>query len=721
MVMCSGYPVLQAAAGSTYFIARGGRFKYILRLHAAAAGLTAFWLLPLLWRLPWNTPYSFSWYFLSWREIAPPLLWPSIAGTLLLALTRVYDHSRSGKKFPALLRESLDSPELYLFWQFTAAMVGFSLASSLGLADGRFLPFARIALVLLGAVGWGELLSRLPKPRLCLAGFCAAAVLVALTSATFIDGWITWNYSGMQSKPLWNSFRKVNDNLRGDENSPRVAWEHNDLTNQAGTVRAFEMLPWFSGRSSLAGLYMQSASSAPFVYYLQSELSETPSCPFEQYYYSRPDPARAAARLRLFNASRVVAVSENMADALSLSPDYELSMAFPPFAIFRVKGGKASYVEPLRFMPLRIPPKNWKNVQFDWFRKSSLKVPLVVASKNSPGDFWKELKPYDGRPGHIPALSIPGSEDVRAKAVLDHGKITIDTSRPGFPLWVKVSYHPDWKITAGAGELYPASPAFMLLVPKTSRVVLTFDTRGGIYLLGRIIFFLTVLVLAIKPILARLPRVRPPRLTGATAEWVESRAARDNPPRNPELNLPSNPLCGTNGRFILSFALMATVVATTVLTRNYRDPVLLYQLAAARFDQFEGGGALASTEAPQLLHLFDTCMAKFDHSVVFDNCESYKARLLGGRKMWSDLRPMLERYLEENPDTRMHAQALYWLGEASLHTGRPDDARRFFREALFFLASGRGSETGGLVARKNHRRPAAYRNRQRTLFLGQIS
>ncbi len=145
---------------------------------------------------------------------------------------------------------------------------------------------------------------------------------------------------------------------------------------------------------------------------------------------------------------------------------------------------------------------------------------------------------------------------------------------------------------------------------------------------------------------------------------------------------------------------MATVVATGVLTRNYRDPILLYQLAAARFDQLEGRGGRASTKTPQLLHLFDPCMVKFGHSVVFDNCESYKARLLDERKMWSDLRPMLERYLEENPDTRMHAQALYWLGEASLHTGRPDDARRFFREALFSWPPDEAVKQAGLSLAK---------------------
>ncbi|MDR3568320.1 MAG: 6-pyruvoyl-tetrahydropterin synthase-related protein [Syntrophobacteraceae bacterium] len=685
MVLCSGYPVLQAATGSFYFLARGGRFKYILRLHAAAAGLAAFWLLPLLWRLPWNTSYSFAWDFHSWQEFAPPLLWPSIAGAALLAFCLTREGYRSGRKFSEILKDSLDSPELYLLWQFAAAMVGFSLASSLGLVDARFLPFAQISLVLLGAVGWGHLLSRLPKPGICLTGFCAATVILSLASAPFVDKWIVWNYSGMESKPLWNTLRQVDDTLKGDENSPRVAWEHNDITNEAGTIRAFELLPFFSGRSTLAGLYMQSALNAPFVYYLGSELAETPSCPFEKYYYSRPDPQRAAARLRLFNVSQVAAVSENMADALSQSPDYEPGKTFPPYAIFRVRGCSDSYVEPLRFRPLRIPPKNWKKVQFDWFRKSTLKVPLVVASKNSPGDYWKTLKPYDGRPGDIAAVPIAGSENVRATAVLDRGHITIDTSRPGFALWIKVAYHPDWHIVSGEGELYLVSPAFMLLLPKTSRVVLEFDTSGGIYLLGRIFFLLTILLLVVE------------RLFCGVAHFPRGIAPR--------------PLFGANGGFILSFALMSAVIATGVVTRDYRDPVLLYQLGVAKFDRLEreapflpdspkNSTGLAQSHKARGLGLFDTCMAKFDHCAVFDNCESYKARIMAGRKNWSDLGPMLERYLEDNPDSRMHAQGLFLMGEASMHTGRQDEAQRFFREALFTWPPNEAAKLAGLSLAK---------------------
>ena len=55
----------------------------------------------------------------------------------------------------------------------------------------------------------------------------------------------------------------------------------------AGTVRAFENLPLFSGRSTLEGVYIQGSLSVPFIFYLQSEISQQPSTPIPDYNYSR--------------------------------------------------------------------------------------------------------------------------------------------------------------------------------------------------------------------------------------------------------------------------------------------------------------------------------------------------------------------------------------------------------------------------------------------------
>ncbi len=724
IALSNGYPLLQSVMGTSYFILWGRNLRYVLQLHAAAAGFAAFWLLPLLWRIPWNTPCGFSWHFQSWAQIAPPLLWPSFAGTLIVACSSVRNLFGPGRKLSAIFKESIDCPELYLFWQFAMALFAFCMAPFLGLVDVRFLPFAQIMLVLLGAIGWGRLLSRLPRPNLWLAGFCAGVVALALTRATAIDSWIRWNYSGMESKPLWNTYRLVNEYLRGDENSPRVACEYNSTTtNNTGSDRGFELLPYYSGRSTLEGLYLQSSLNSPFVYYIQSELTQNPFSPFTQYYYSRPNPGRAAAHLRLFNVSQVIATSDNIANALDSSPDYELAIIFPPYRIYRLKRCRDSYVEPLRFRPLRIPPQNWRKVQFDWLRKSSLEVPLVVASKDSPGDFWKNLQTYDGNPERIPEVPIlqtpeaptPGTrtdhapdEPIRVQATLGDRKITINTSKPGRPLWIKVSYHPDWRITEGAGELYLASPAFMLLVPRTSRVVLTFDTGAGIYLWGKILFFLTILVFIIKTLLARGIRL-PPFSKGRPPRTLKGR--RDHSgihPDRTESPLTRPARIGINAAFFAAFALIAAFILGAIATRNHRHPVLLYELAAGKFEQNyhdkSPPGEPASQHSPGSAHrqawpdidLLDECIAKFGPSVVLDHCMLNKGSIMSDRKMWGDLRAMFEKFLKNNPDSRIYADGLTWMGEASLNMDRKEDAERFFRQALFSWPESNATNQAGL-------------------------
>jgi hypothetical protein len=378
-------------------------------------------------------------------------------------------------------------------------------------------------------------------------------------------------------------------------------------------------------------------------------------------------------------------------------------------------------VEPLTFKPLRIPPENWKKVQFDWFRRSSLRVPLIVAKRDSPGNFWKVLQDYDGNAAGIPEVPfenspaapasqarIAAAEKIRANADLQDDRITIDTSKPGHPLWVKVSYHPDWRITEGAGELYPASPAFMLLVPRTPRVVLTFDTASGVYLWGKILSLFTLVVLLLKapPLLTIMHSIPFTRLRGAG-----KRPAGDgetDPGAIEPTVLPSS-ATAMNARFLAAFALMAVIIVAAVSTRNHRDPVLLCELAAGKLEDIvygkSGPGASATPGEPalpqsrqtlEILGLLNECIIKFGSSAALDNAVLYKGSLLYAWNKWDDLRPMLENFLHGNPDTRIYAQCLSWLGEAALNTGQKDDAQRYFRQALCCWPPNNATKQAGL-------------------------
>ena len=143
------------------------------------------------------------------------------------------------------------------------------------------------------------------RSRLIVRDSRAAAVLLAgavLLSTvlwmdgreTFIRSWIGSNYRGLEDKPLWPEYKAVNDFLKGDWNDPRVQYEHSTINQGAGTVRAFENLPLFSGRSTLECVYIQASVPAPFIFYIQSETCQHPSTPIPEVCFSRFDLERGA-------------------------------------------------------------------------------------------------------------------------------------------------------------------------------------------------------------------------------------------------------------------------------------------------------------------------------------------------------------------------------------------------------------------------------------------
>src|SRR5208337_563319 len=59
-------------------------------------------------------------------------------------------------------------------------------------------------------------------------------------------------------------------------------------------------------------------------------------------------------------------------------------------------------------------------------------------------------------------------------------------------------------------------------------------------------------------------------------------------------------------------------------------------------------------------------------------------------------RPMLEEFMEKNPDNRIYAEGLTWMGEACLNTGQKEDAERFLRLALFSWPESNAAKQAGL-------------------------
>ncbi len=473
--LAHAYGLVMGAALGLYFLAVEPDFRatfvYLIRVYAIGGLLLGFWLVPLLAYLHYTTGFPITWDFTSPLEIVPIVLWPTVviaAATIAWALWG----NETDKEWLRTVH--------YLTYPVVISVPLYFVSPRLNLVDVRFLAFAQFFLTMLAAVGLGRLLTRPPQSLRLLAPPLIGVMTIAwiVPQQSFIPDWIRWNYEGMERKLWWRDYLIVNSvGLAGGPRSPRVVYEHSPLHDNAGTIKAFEAIPLFSGRPTLEGVYLQSSPSAPFVAYIQSELTETPSCPFRPYRCATFDPERALAHLELFNVKEVIAVTENVKAALAKSPHYRQEAEIGPYKIFQVRQGNGQYVLPLPYKPALVTEADWKQLAYDWFKRPEwLAVPLLFLQ---PGE-------------SVPPATVPFSgleeapvreafaPECQVKEALGYEVVRFETDCPGRPHLIKISYHPKWRVK-GADQVYLVSPAFMLVYPTGREVWLVFGNRWPDY------------------------------------------------------------------------------------------------------------------------------------------------------------------------------------------------------------------------------------------------
>ncbi|MFQ5477385.1 MAG: 6-pyruvoyl-tetrahydropterin synthase-related protein, partial [Candidatus Binatia bacterium] len=287
----------------------------------------------------------------------------------------------------------------------------------------------------------------------------------------YIPAWLTWNYSGYEGKRTWPLFEKINDHVRGTINDPRVVFEHSEMHNRFGSSRAFENLPLFAGRSTLEGVFHQASINSPYVFYLQSEVSERGSGPFPQYTYTRLNPDLALPHLRMYNVDTVIAVTDKARAAYDSHPDFERTMLSGSYAVYSVRGGNTGYVSVPPNEPVLYEGPDWKLAFYRWFRRPELSdIPLVPASLLDP----KRRREFSLRTDSISRIPREAVDQAcSARSTLEQYRIAFDTDCPGLPHIVKVSYFPRWKTTDGS-PLFPVSPGFMLVYPRGEHLELVY-------------------------------------------------------------------------------------------------------------------------------------------------------------------------------------------------------------------------------------------------------
>ena len=516
LVACAhGYAVLWAGLTATFVLVASRRpwraLAWLLAVAVLAFALAAPFLVPLLAEWGWTTPYDDAWITVSTTGLLPSLLWPLFAAAAV-GLVAALPGWRTGAR---------DDRRLLLLGY--GAVVGAALAAAgpaVGVIDVRFVPFAQLSLALAGAAALGLAVSRLRRSDLVALGLVLLAVVHADSSSGVVRSWVDWNYSGLEAKELWPAWSELNARLRGDVNEPRVAVEYGAVHERAGSIRMYETLPFFSGRSTLEGVYNQASLMTHPVYYLASELFASSPNPFRSRSYSRFDPETALERLRLFNVGEIVAVSPELVSVLEEREDVVREARVPPYTLFRLRDPGPGYVEALAYAPVRASISGWRDAAYRWISSKPPNRALLVFTEDTrfepfQADTW--VPP--------PAIPLPGGVEI--EATIEEESIRIRTSRPGHPLLVKVSYHPRWR-AEGADGPYLASPGLLLVVPRETDVHLRYVARTWSDALGwglGIVAVVTGLVVGGRRQLRAPPAPEEPRRPGdgegaASGRWI---------------------------------------------------------------------------------------------------------------------------------------------------------------------------------------------------------
>ena len=154
---------------------------------------------------------------------------------------------------------------------------------------------------------------------------------------------------------------------------PRVAVEYGTIHEKAGSIRMYETLPLFSGRSTLEGVYNQASVSTHPVYYLASELFASSPNPFSKRTYSAFDPESALPRLRLFAVGDVVTVSSRLVRVPGGPEGRDPVARIPPYRVFHLAGGRRwlRRAPAVRARVVARPP-GWADRAYRWFSSKPL-------------------------------------------------------------------------------------------------------------------------------------------------------------------------------------------------------------------------------------------------------------------------------------------------------------------------------------------------------------
>jgi hypothetical protein len=322
-----------------------------------------------------------------------------------------------------------------------------------------------------------------------------------------VPGWAKWNYSGYERAAGWHELHDgvvaTMDRVSRRYGCGRAMWEYNSNLDRFGTPMAPMLLPYFTGGciDSMEGLLFESASSTPYHFLNQSELSAAPSDAMVGLQYAQPNVALGVQHLQLLGVRYYLASSPSLQGQADADPALELVATTGPWHA-GYNGGSLSttwkvylvrhsaMVAPLTEQPTVLvgtgpQQSSWLPVAQRWYLDPSQWEHELVAG--GPTSWPRQRAAAAMASSGTPLASVQVS-DIRSTAET----LSFHVSRTGVPVLVRISYFPAWHAVGAEGP-WRAEPNLMVVVPTSRDVTLHYGRTAagwlglGLSLVGLVI------------------------------------------------------------------------------------------------------------------------------------------------------------------------------------------------------------------------------------------
>jgi hypothetical protein len=327
----------------------------------------------------------------------------------------------------------------------------------------------------------------------------------------FLPYWARYNYTGYESgtpedftAKSWPEYRAFLDTANSLAPG-RMAWEGGDAIGAYGTPLALMLLPyWTHGRiQSMEGLYFEASTTTPYHFMMIATLAQTPSNPVRGLpYRSIADFDLGVRYLQLMGVRYYAAFTDTAKAAAAKNPNLQVVATVPDldgkppsgWTIYQVADSPT--VQALSYEPVVVDDLHegpswqcegqpepaasttpeaefspWECVAVPWFNDpDALDRPLTDGGPAS----WQRADQADARSEPKQALPKVAVTNIRTT----ESSVAFDVSRTGVPVMVKTSYYPNWKVDGAEGP-WRATPNFMVVVPTSKHVKLTFATSSA--------------------------------------------------------------------------------------------------------------------------------------------------------------------------------------------------------------------------------------------------